>query len=271
MKLVTRPATIAYGRRRPPVAPPASRIGSTGSTHGESAVITPGQEGDREEDEHPVPLQSVGVEPVACCGRRRSAASAGRGVAASSARGSRLAPRRASCLLALRCRCRCAPAACGRPALLAACAGAAASGRARSSARAGCRRARPRSPGSCRAARAPPRSAGSRAACSPRPRRAAPRRPRAACSSAALTSLAAFSSCRCPREFASAPSSRFASGYSALARRSCVLRDARASRHVQRARIWSGASGLPSAIARSRMRTPGSAVLLPRSAPASRA
>ena len=56
-------------------------------------------------------------------------------------------------------------------------------------------------------------------------------------SSAALTSFAAFSSCRCPREFASAPSSRFASGYSCDALRSSCLRTARESRHVQRARI----------------------------------
>ena len=41
VKLTTSPATIAYGRRRPPAAPPASTIGSTGSTHGETAVITP--------------------------------------------------------------------------------------------------------------------------------------------------------------------------------------------------------------------------------------
>ena len=93
-------------------------------------------------------------------------------------------------------------------------------------------------------ARAPRRSAGSRAACSPRPRRAAPRRPRAAARAPRSTSFAAFSSCRWPREFASAPSSRFASGNSALAWRSCTLRVARASRHVQRARICSGASGL---------------------------
>ena len=104
----------------------------------------------------------------------------------------------------------------------------------------------------------------SRAACSPRPRRAAPRRPRAAGSSAALTSFAAFSSCRWPREFASAPSSRFASGNSALARRSCTLRVARASRHVQRARICSGASALPSPSARSSDRgRPAARSLLP--------
>ena len=77
----------------------------------------------------------------------------------------------------------------------------------------------------------------SRAACSPRPRRAAPRRPRAAAPSRRGTSLAAFSSCRWPREFASAPSRRLASGNSALARRSCALRVACASLHVQRARI----------------------------------
>ena len=71
-----------------------------------------------------------------------------------------------------------------------------------------------------------------------------------------VASLTAFSSWRWPREFASAPSSRFASGYSALALRSSTLRTARASRHVQRARIWSGASGLPSPIARSSTRTP---------------
>jgi hypothetical protein len=32
---------IAYGRRRPPLAPPAKRIGSTGNTHGETAVTIP--------------------------------------------------------------------------------------------------------------------------------------------------------------------------------------------------------------------------------------
>ena len=127
---------------------------------------------------------------------------------------------------------------------------------AAASVRAGSRRARARPPARCRAARAPRRSASSRAACSPRRRRAARRRPGSAARATCLTSFAAFSSCRWPREFASAPSSRFASGYSLDARRSCTLRVARASRHVQRARIWSGASGLPSAIARSRTRMP---------------
>ena len=38
----TRPATMAYGRRRSVlVALPARRIGSTGRTHGEIAVMTP--------------------------------------------------------------------------------------------------------------------------------------------------------------------------------------------------------------------------------------
>src|SRR5262249_40419646 len=41
VKLATSPAMIAYGRRLPPAAPPASTIGSTGRTHGETAVITP--------------------------------------------------------------------------------------------------------------------------------------------------------------------------------------------------------------------------------------
>src|SRR5262249_37418355 len=40
-KLATSPPTIARGRRRPPLAEPARRIGSTGSTHGEIAVTTP--------------------------------------------------------------------------------------------------------------------------------------------------------------------------------------------------------------------------------------
>ena len=39
VKLTTMPVTIASGRR--PVAPPARTIGSTGSTHGESAVTIP--------------------------------------------------------------------------------------------------------------------------------------------------------------------------------------------------------------------------------------
>ncbi len=37
----TRPAITAYGRRLPPPLPPASTTGSTGSTHGESAVTIP--------------------------------------------------------------------------------------------------------------------------------------------------------------------------------------------------------------------------------------
>jgi hypothetical protein len=36
-----RPAMIANGFLRPPVAPPAKTIGSTGSTHGEMAVMNP--------------------------------------------------------------------------------------------------------------------------------------------------------------------------------------------------------------------------------------
>jgi hypothetical protein len=47
-----------------------------------------------------------------------------------------------------------------------------------------------------------------------------------------------------------------ASGYAVDARLSCTLRVTRASFHVQRTRIWSGASGLLSAIARSRIRIP---------------
>ena len=39
--VVSRPAMIANGRRRPPLAPPARTMGRTGSTHGEIAVITP--------------------------------------------------------------------------------------------------------------------------------------------------------------------------------------------------------------------------------------
>jgi hypothetical protein len=35
------PVTIPSGRREPPVAPADSAIGSTGSTHGESAVPIP--------------------------------------------------------------------------------------------------------------------------------------------------------------------------------------------------------------------------------------
>jgi hypothetical protein len=41
VKLQTSPATIAYGRRRSPVAPPAKTMGSTGRTQGEIAVTMP--------------------------------------------------------------------------------------------------------------------------------------------------------------------------------------------------------------------------------------
>jgi hypothetical protein len=41
VKVVTSPATIAYGRRRPPVPPPARRIGSTGRMHGVRTVTRP--------------------------------------------------------------------------------------------------------------------------------------------------------------------------------------------------------------------------------------
>ena len=41
VKLATRPAMIANGRRPEPLAPPASTIGSTGRMHGDTAVITP--------------------------------------------------------------------------------------------------------------------------------------------------------------------------------------------------------------------------------------
>ena len=41
MKETASPATIPSGRRRPPVAPAESAIGSTGSTQGESAVAAP--------------------------------------------------------------------------------------------------------------------------------------------------------------------------------------------------------------------------------------
>ena len=83
----------------------------------------------------------------------------------------------------------------------------------------------------------------SRAACTPRPRRAARRRSR---SEAPLRRRRAWP--RSPRAGARASSRAlravaFASGYSALALRSSTLRTARASRHVQRARICSGASG----------------------------
>ena len=60
-----------------------------------------------------------------------------------------------------------------------------------------------------------------------RRRRRAPRRPRRA-SRAPPSRAAAFSSCLWPRELASAPRSRFASGYSCDALRSSVLRTARA-------------------------------------------
>ena len=70
------------------------------------------------------------------------------------------------------------------------------------------------------------------------------------------TSCATFSSCRWPRELATAPSKRFASGNSWLALRSSVLRTARARRQVQRLRICSGATAFPSPTARRRIRTP---------------
>ncbi len=41
VKLTISPAMIANGFRRLPVAPPAKMIGSTGSTHGEMAVMNP--------------------------------------------------------------------------------------------------------------------------------------------------------------------------------------------------------------------------------------
>ena len=40
-KVRQRPAMIACGRRRPPLALPAKTIGSTGYAHGEMAVIAP--------------------------------------------------------------------------------------------------------------------------------------------------------------------------------------------------------------------------------------
>ena len=48
-KLATRPVTIRSGLR--PVAPPASRIGSTGSTQGEIAVTTPAR--------NPIPRRTI--------------------------------------------------------------------------------------------------------------------------------------------------------------------------------------------------------------------
>ena len=49
-----------------PDAPPASRIGSTGSTHGEIAVDEPGHEADSEQNEH-----SFESSPPACPAPRR--------------------------------------------------------------------------------------------------------------------------------------------------------------------------------------------------------
>ncbi len=47
---------MAYGRPRlPPEAPPAKMIGSTGSTHGEIAVITPARK--------PIPSRTTMAEP----------------------------------------------------------------------------------------------------------------------------------------------------------------------------------------------------------------
>ncbi len=160
--------------------------------------------------------------------------------------------------------CACPVACAASPQPASSCAAGGAGGRGVPSAPGGRPRARSRPRRSSRAPRAPPRAGGSPAACSPPRRRAARPRSPIGSSFAAAASLAAFSSCRCPREFASAPSSRFASGYSALALRSSTLRTARARRHVQRARICSGASGR--ALADRAQQDPHAldAVLLPR-------
>ena len=41
MKETTRPVTTPSGRRRPPVTPAESAIGSTGTTQGDTAVAAP--------------------------------------------------------------------------------------------------------------------------------------------------------------------------------------------------------------------------------------
>ena len=78
------------------------------------------------------------------------------------------------------------------------------------------------------------------------------------------TSCATFSSWRWPREFATAPSRRFASGNSWLALRSSVLRTARASRHVQRREDLVGRVRLAVADRPQQHADAGGAVLLPR-------
>ena len=99
------------------------------------------------------------------------------------------------------------------------------------------------------------RAACSRAACRPRRRRAMRRRRPAAASSPRPRAREAFSSCRWPREFASAPSRRFASG---TPRRLAGPAPCDRPRELPRParRICSGAFALPSAIARSMIRTP---------------
>src|SRR5581483_5391124 len=163
-KQVARPATIANGRRRPPLAPPASTIGSTGRTQGEIAVIRPATNASATATASMRPLfgrasllGSLRVRLVlggglAAVGRARvdlGRTLRGRLVAGvgGGLLGRRLARRlRVASLLAP------PPAA----------------------------RARRRSPRACRAPRGPTRGASSPAACSRRPRRGAPPLPGAA-------------------------------------------------------------------------------------------
>ena len=253
---------IASGRR--PVAPPASTIGSTGSTHGESAVTSPATKPIRAGRASPgngsrrdYAGVTFSAEPRGGRRPRRSrTACAGDAGAASGLLGG------ASPLLARRAL---RPFDAAEPSAFCCCSGARAALLAPAPRRdlrvvafgagqvVGERvRDRPVSPSSSRARSSalfargvyPSAEASSAAPTS------------SGIAFATWTSRATFSSCRCPREFATAPSRRFASGNSALARRSWSLRVALASRHVQRWRIWSGAFALPSPIARSRIRTP---------------
>ena len=221
-KHVARPAMIAYGRRRFSPTPPPSTIGRTGSTHGETAVISPATKAKTIARDHrwlfglggrlgcysSVVVRSSSAS-AGGLGRRLPLATPAPTAAGMCLRGREVVRQRVRDLG-------------DRPELFA--------GRVEQRGwRAAC------SPRRMRAARRRSRSA----APSPR-RRAWPRSPRAG----------ARASSPARRAAASPPGTR----RSPCGRAPCAR--PRASRHVQRARICSGASGLPAPIARSRVRTP---------------